>query len=114
MKDAGWLFDLASILRKPVCELLETLPAQELLMWYSWLQLEPRGDKRADWHAAQVAKAAHDVGFGVGGKANPASLSSYLLEWKTVTPESQQHELKLAARRIFGDIIPPPKDEATP
>ena len=108
MQEAGWLLDLAVLLRRPVCELIETVPAQEMAMWRQYMQMEPRGDRRADWHAGQVAKAAHDVAFAIGGKSNPAGLETYLLKWKLVDPESTQRELLMAARGIFGNVVPIP------
>jgi hypothetical protein len=106
MQEAGWLFELASLLRMPVHEILD-LPVQELTMWHQWLSMEPRGDKRADWHAAQISRAAHDVGFGVAGKMNPASLTSYILKWSLVSSNNDDH-IRLALRGIFGKIIPVP------
>ena len=113
MEDADWLFELASILGERVGELVETMPAQELLMWNRWLQSKPRGDKRGDWHAAMTAKAIHDIALGFSGKQNPSALDAYLPEWKLVTPESAARQIKLAARSIFGSIVPLPKGMVT-
>jgi hypothetical protein len=107
MQEAGWLFELASLLRMPVHEILD-MPVQELTMWHQWLSMEPRGDKRADWHSAQVAKAAHDVGFGISGKLNPAALNTYILKWKLVSDNSDD-DIRQSLRGIFGNIIPPPE-----
>jgi len=110
MADADWLFELASILGERVGELVETMPAQELLMWSRWLQSKPRGDKRGDWHASMIAKAIHDIALGFSGKQNPSRLEDYLPTWKLVEPGDDTRGMKLAARSIFGNMVPLPKE----
>ena len=110
MEGGGWLFELAVLLRRPICELLDDVPAQELVMWHRWMQTEPRGDRRGDWHAAMIAKGIHDVALGFSGKQNPSQLEAYLPTWKLVQPGDATRSMKLAARSIFGSIVPLPKE----
>lgn len=110
MEEGGWLAELAVLLRRPICELLEDVPAKELLMWHRWMQAEPRGDRRGDWHAAMIAKGIHDVALGFSGKQNPSRLEDYLPSWRLVDPVSACRSMKLAARSIFGNVVPLPKE----
>lgn len=105
MEEVGWLCELAVLLRMPICSLVDTLPANELVIWREWL-MEPRGDRRADWRAAQIAKSVHDVALGFNGKPNPQQLDSYLLSFRTLDPAETNKRCLESARAIFGKVIP--------
>jgi hypothetical protein len=75
------------------------------MAWQHYLQ-EPRGDRRRDWQAAQVAKAIHDVALGFNGKPNPAALEQYLLQFQSLDPQELTHRNLQAARAIFGKVVP--------
>ena len=108
MEEADWLFELAGLLGQPVHELLATMPAKELVMWQHRLA-EPRGDRRADWHAAQLVKAIYDVALGFAGKENTADVGSYKIEFLPGDPESVNRRNLGVARMLFPCI---PKEVA--
>lgn len=85
---------------------MDDLPAAELTAWRQYLEYEPRGAYRADWQAAQVAKAIHDVALGFAGKPNTISLDQYLLKFQTLEPEDIQANNLRNARAIFGKVVP--------
>ena len=86
-------------------ELVDRLPAGELLAWRKWL-MEPRGDSRADWHAAQISKCVHDVALGFNGKSNPQGLETYLLSFRMVEELEMNRRNMVAARSFFGKVVP--------
>jgi hypothetical protein len=105
MEEAAGLLELAQLLHTPVHEIVDDMPAQELMMWQEWLR-EPRGDRRADWRSATVCRTIHDVALGFNGAKNDQPLSTYLIAFKeTSGPDAVQRNVS-AARQIFGKVVP--------
>lgn len=94
MEEVGWLFDLASLLKKTVGELLEKVTPEELTMWAFWMKSQPRGEQRHDWQAALITKAVYDLASGMGGVVNHLGIQDYLLQWKTANTELDGETMK--------------------
>lgn len=77
-----------------------------LKCWKLYIEKEPRGDRRGDWQAAQVAKAIHDVALGFNGHANTEPLERYCLHFETINRASITRNNLIAARSIFGKVVP--------
>jgi len=105
MEEAAWLFELAVLLHTTVGHLVDEMPGSELVMWRKYI-LEPRGERRADWNTATLAKAVHDVGLGFAGHKNDQQLDSYLLKFAVADPEEVTARNLKIARAIFGKVVP--------
>ena len=88
----------------PVCQLAEAMPLQELNMWQRWLQ-EPRGQDRADYHAATICQMIDRIAvmFSKGGKL-PA-LETYMVKFGSTVARTQTGNLRLMAGKFPG-VIP--------
>lgn len=70
--------------------------------WRQWLA-EPRGDHRADWRAAQTAKAIHDAAAAFAGKVQDVPLEKYKLEFRQAGDVRRNLDV---ARSVFGKVVP--------
>lgn len=79
----------------PVRSLQQILTAREFAEYYAFLRMEPRGDQRADWHAAQICQTIAGV---MGGKGK---LREFVLDFSPRTkPTADEIGRKLAV--FFG------------
>jgi hypothetical protein len=76
------------------------------MAWQQYLTSEPRGERRQDWHAAQLAKAVHDVALGFSGHRNSMTLEQYLLSFQALDPAELVKANLRNARAIFGKVVP--------
>lgn len=92
-------------------DILRGLTAKEFRAWEIYHEVEPFGDLRADYHAAQVVQMLHAVNRGKGQKA--LTLEECLLKFAQEekpkqTPEQQFGILKVLAAMHANDGLSVP------
>lgn len=65
-----------------VGELLARASSRELAEWMAFAQLEPIGDRRGDYQAAQVAQVIANVNRDTKKRKKPYPVEDFLLEWE--------------------------------
>ena len=71
---------MASILGKSLSE-IDEMEASEVIEWQYWLALEPRGDFRRDYHAAQITHAVYSILQAFSKNSSKISLEDNLLKF---------------------------------
>lgn len=99
--------------------MLRELSGREWCEWQAFNQLEPLGEKRADWRSAQVVAALYNIFTRKkGDPVNP--ISNFLLTFKSAAPKRTQtnaekrRNLELWAMAIAGAPGPGKRRRATP
>jgi len=82
---------LASILGKSLKE-IDEMEASEVMEWQYWLAIEPRHEKRADYHAAQITHAVYSILQAFSKNTQKISLEDNLLKFTDSTPNTQDIE----------------------
>ena len=75
---------------------IDDMDAAEVMAWRYWLAIEPRGDRRSDYRAAQVSQAVYSVITSFGGKKAP-TLKQNLLSFERPKNDTQEQALRNAA-----------------
>lgn len=87
----------------PVGEMLRRMSSIELGYWKAYMSREPFGECRADWRAAQIARAV--MGSVAPGAVNDTTVADFVLEWKLDEPEPQTVEDQIAVARVAADAL---------
>ena len=82
---------MASILGKSLKE-IDEMEASEVMEWQYWLSIEPRYEKRADYHAAQITHAVYSILQAFSKNSQKISLEDNLLKFTDSTPNTQDIE----------------------
>lgn len=88
----------------PMNKIVEEMPYEELCMWRCWLQ-EPRGDDRADYHAAEISMMIQRVAsmFSKGARNYP--FKTFLLDFSGKQVKDDKLSQALALQKAFR-VIP--------
>lgn len=85
--------------------MLRRLTFKQLAEWQAYENIEPFGDKRADWHAASICAAVANVTLAVHKQKKRFRVSDFLLEFgdhkdvkEEVTPRQTWQEMKFIAQ----------------
>jgi len=87
----------------PMFIIEEEMPIEELNMWRIWMQ-EPRGEKRADWHAAQISHMVYQISQMFTRSRNNIPVKKFLLEFGAGIKDDKFSQL-LALQKAFK-VIP--------
>ena len=89
-----------------------------MLLWQHYLTMEPRGEKRSDYHAAQITHAVYSFMLAMGNSKTKISLEDNLLKFKSPFDVEDPKEIKkrelinaLAIARAFGAKTLPKLEE---
>lgn len=74
----------------------------EFTEWIAYAKLEPFGERRADWRAAQIVAMLANVNRGKGQRAY--EVKDFLLQFGRPEPQSWEHQLRIveALNAAFG------------
>lgn len=86
----------------PVGEMLDRMPAQELREWMAFASLEPIGEARGDWRAAQVAQMLVAVNMGKGKK--PPPIADFLLRFGEPTEAEAEAEVQAKRSKVATSL----------
>jgi hypothetical protein len=79
------------------------MEADEVMEWQVWLNLEPRGELRADYRSAQITHAVYTILQSFSKSTTRISLEDNLLKFtaeKTIEEQGKQNALAMMS--LFG------------
>ena len=85
--------DLALALHRPLVEVMQ-LPSWEITAWQAFNRVEPFGERRADYRAAQVEAAMIAIYHAwVEAEGEPPTVEDLLLKWKRPRDDTKPQAL---------------------
>jgi len=87
----------------PMYIIEDTMPIEELNMWRIWMG-EPRGEQRADWHAAQISHMIYQISQMFSRARKSIPVKKFLLEFGAGVKDDKFSQL-LALQKAFH-VIP--------
>lgn len=80
------------------------MEADEVLEWRTYLSLEPRGQLRSDYHAAQICYAIYTIMSSFSGGKNKIKLKDCLLDFEQKEKDLDKVTLKnvMIMAQAFG------------
>ncbi|KFK98133.1 DUF4035 domain-containing protein [Serratia sp. Ag1] len=84
---------LALRLGKTLGELRQSMSISELRLWMAFDRINPIGDERNDYHAAQITAAVYNS----QRTKDPLSISDVLLRWNATTDTGEEDASELEA-----------------
>jgi hypothetical protein len=82
-------------------EEIDSMEADEVRGWQCYMQMEPRGETRRDYNAAQVTQALYTIMNALSQNPKPVNLETCLLKFEEV-PEKQKSDTYKNAIKVMG------------
>lgn len=97
---------MASLLSKSIAE-IDSMEADEVRGWRVYMAMEPRGEERRDYNAAQVCQAVYTVIAALARDSQEVKLETCLLKFKEKKEKAKSDSYRNAVRMMgfFGGDI---------
>tara|TARA_R110000868_G_scaffold329682_1_gene590479 strand:+ start:442 stop:732 length:291 start_codon:yes stop_codon:yes gene_type:complete len=77
----------------------------EINLWTQYLSMEPRGDDKSDWHAAQVTQSIYTILSSFSKNQKPPKLNDCLLKFESERPKSDNKKNIMIMKAMFKNKI---------